>query len=58
MINSKLVCPNCGGINIKPIGIYYQCKALKYPNPFQRNHVSCGYIGSIDEFGGKKQAVL
>ncbi len=39
-------CPNCGGTNIKKIGVYYQCQTITGII----NFLSCGYIGESTDF--------
>ena len=41
-----LTCPKCGNENIKAIGIFYQCQCIDG----DRDNVSCGHIGIIDDF--------
>ena len=42
----KRECPKCGGTNIKPVGIYFQCKS----GTGIIRITSCGYIGKSMEF--------
>ncbi len=40
------ICPNCGGTNIKPVGIYFQCQSRRGAIRI----ISCGYVGKSMDF--------
>jgi len=42
----SLLCPNCGGTNINPIGEWHQCQSKRGDTTIQ----SCGYIAKIEQF--------
>ena len=55
MSKSKIhECPNCGGTNIKQVGIYYQCQT----NRGRKRIQSCGFVGTKEDFNIIEQKTI
>ena len=51
MSDEILVCPRCGNENVKQVGSFYQCQAIRA----NKNLKSCGFIGEKYLFSSQKR---
>ena len=51
MSDESLTCPRCGNTNIKQVGSFYQCSAIRA----NKNLKSCGYIAEKYMFSIQKR---